>query len=100
MKYRAYRRERKKVRDQQLIRLADFMTYPSAGLKIKVLENGKRTTFFEGDHDYVKRCYRGRRSKILKKIYTRHLRNGKNKLVLFQGSDYKRASGDFWWDFC
>ena len=97
MRYRAYRREKKKVKDKKLERLSEFSGYPSGGVKMKVLENGKRTSWFDGEHDYVKRCYRGKISSYLKKQYAKRLRNGKNKLVAYNGGDYKRASGDFWW---
>ncbi len=101
MKYRAYRREKKKVKDKKLERLAEFSGYPSAGVKMKVLENGKRTSWFDdNDYDYIKRFYRGHKSKILKKLYAKKLRNGKNKFELYTGSQYKKVSGDFWWDFC
>ncbi len=48
--------------------------------------------------DYIVKVGRGKASSYLKKLYARKLRRGKNKLVLYKGCDYKRASGDFWWD--
>ena len=52
------------------------------------------------DAAYFRRLYRGGSSSALKKLYAKRLRNGKNKMELFIGCDYKRVSGDFWWDFC
>ena len=62
MKYRAYRREKELVKKKRLEKIADFSGYPSPALKIKVLPGGKRTCLFEGEYDFVKRLYRGKRS--------------------------------------
>lgn len=100
MRYRAYRREKRNLKIKRLEGISDFSGYPSCSLKMKVLDNGERTSCFTGEYDYIKRCYRGKCSKYLKKQYAKRFRNGKNKLVAFTGSKYKIASGDFWWDFC
>ena len=100
MRYRAYRRKCEKNKKKRLADISDFSGHPAPALKMKVLKTGKHTCLFDGEHDYIKRLYRGKRSKYLKKQYAHRLRNGKNKFVVYNGCDYKRASGDFWWDFC
>ncbi len=113
MRYREYRRKCKKTKDKKLVRIADFSGHPSPAYRMRVLENGQHeymhnNRYFlrtrEADDPsesiYVKRLYRGKMSGALKKLYARRLRRGKNKMNLYNGCDYKRASGDFWWDFC
>ena len=113
MRYRAYRRKCKKAKDKKLARIADFSGYPSPAYRMRILEDGKREYmsnnrgFLRTDRvddlnesTYVKRLYRGKMSSVLKKLYARRFRRGKNRMILFTGCGYKRASGDFWWDFC
>ncbi len=113
MRYREYRRKCKKTKDKKLARIADFRGYPSPACKMRVLQDGEKKyvgnnrSFIRLERcdnldgfTYIKRLYRGKLSSALKKLYARQLRRGKNKMILFNGCDYKRASGDFWWDYC
>ena len=100
MKYRAYRRHTKRIKDRHFSMLASFSGYPTPSEKIKVFPSGKRDYSDGEDYTYVKRIYRGKASKYLKRLYHRKFRRGKNKLEIYRGAHYKRVSGDFWWDFC
>lgn len=101
MRYREYRRKCKETKNKRLAKLADISGYPSPAIKRKTNSAGKREYCDDNEsYDFVERLYRGKSSKMLKKQYAKKLRNGKNKYTLYTGSAYKRASGDFWWDYC
>ena len=105
MRYRAYRRKCKKNKLKRLGKIADFSGYPTPAVREDIKDDEPYVNPFLNNRDrrvgtYVKRIYRGNTSSYLKKQYAKKLRNGKLKYIRFKGCEYKKASGDFWWDYC
>ena len=97
MRYREYRRkcnETKKARARKIACIAQFCPYNCR----KIEYEWPVARYADADDaDYLVRRGRPHISRILKKQYTRKLRNGKRSNEVYNGSSYKRASGDFWW---
>lgn len=103
MRYRGYRRKCEKKKEARLVELSKYTRVGYGVMKeTPDLQGWDKAWTVEdnADGDWFKRCWRGRRSKGLKKQYNRKLRNSsKINMTVFVRSDYKRASGDFWWDY-
>ncbi len=103
MRYREYRRKCKDVKEKHIVAISKYI-YLVGTVRNKmtpgmihrwdvVPEDG-------GPYDYFHRIWRGRRSSYLKKMFARKLRRSpKVNMIAWKGSDYKRASGDFWWEY-
>lgn len=103
MKYREYRRKCKETKDSRAKKVSSF-TYKSGYRRYNKLnpqsERFDKYSLEDESCDYVIRRGRSSYSSELKRIYNKKLRNSsKLNMTPFKGKEYKRASGDFWWDY-
>lgn len=103
MKYRAYRRKCKKTKDKKLIEISKH-NYIVGCPRLKRTSKMKHDwdTYPDSDQpcDYFKRTWRGRRSSYNKKQYAKKLRHSaKLNMTAWKGNEYRKVSGDFWWDY-
>ena len=102
MKDRGNRRNCEKKHKDKLYRLS---LHSVSAERIVIDEDGKRRivpTYGEGNSekpDYVREVHRLSRSKKIKKLYSKRFRNGSKKMEGFKGSEYKKMSGDFVYDY-
>lgn len=105
MRYREYRRKCKDTKEKRLVSIAKY-NYTVGAVRVKMKAEMKHKWDSNPDdgepYDYFDRRWRGRRSTYLKKQYNRKLRKSSRLNMDLFGttkSGYKRASGDFWWDY-
>lgn len=103
MRYREYRRKCNEVKSKRARRIAAVSGHigPYTCKKKETPEwSSSHEKYADAENaDFIVKHGRGRSSTYLKKRYARVLRNGKNRNEVYSGASYKRASGDFWWDF-